>query len=79
MGRRVSIVEAVKLCRGAGGCTEGEIALWMGLGTYTAYRLFKQLKDLCYSGVLNTEEEECRIEGDRVVFVRRGGESGGER
>ncbi|MCC6014102.1 MAG: hypothetical protein LM564_00165 [Desulfurococcaceae archaeon] len=44
----------------------------MGLGTYTAYRLFKQLKDLCLSGALNTEEEECVITGDRIVFRKRG-------
>jgi hypothetical protein len=71
--RRVSITEAIKLCRQANGCSEGELALWLGVGTYTAYRLFKQLKDLCLSGALNTEDEVCRIEGDRVVFVRRGG------
>jgi hypothetical protein len=78
MGRRASsVAEAVKLCKQAGGCSEGEIALWLKLGTFTAYRLFKQLKDLCLSGALNTKEEECELVGDRVVFRRRGESRGG--
>jgi hypothetical protein len=78
MGRRVSVAEAAELCKQAGGCSEGEVALWLGVGTYTAYRLFKQLRDLCLSGALNTEEEVCELVGDRVIFRRRGEGSGGK-
>jgi len=72
VGRRVSIAEAIRLCRQASSCSEGELALWMSLGTYTAYRLFKQLKDLCLSGALNAEDEVCEVSGERIVFRKRG-------
>jgi DNA-binding IclR family transcriptional regulator len=74
--RRVSVVDAVRLCLQNGGCSEGEIAYWLDVSPSTAYHLFRLLKDLCERGFLTAGGEKCEVVGGRIV-IRRTGESGG--
>jgi len=68
--RKVSVVDAVRLCRQAGGCSEGELAYWLDLAPSTSYHLFRLLKDLCLSGFLGEEGEKCEIVGNRIVIKK---------
>jgi len=70
--RKVSIVDAVKLCRQSGGCSEGELAYWLDLAPSTAYQLFRQLKDLCERGFLAGENEKCEVVEGKIVIRKRG-------
>ena len=68
--RKASIVDAVRLCRQSGGCSEGELAYWLDLAPTTAYHLFRELKDLCERGFLAGENEKCEIVGNRIVIKK---------
>ena len=71
--RRASIVDVVNLCRKAGGCTEGEVAYWFDLTPTIAYHIWRQLKQLCSSGFLDTEDVRCVAEDTKITFKREGG------
>jgi len=70
MGRRsqIPIQTLVEMCKKALGCNEGLIAYWSNTGGLTAYRLFKQIRDLCRSGFLDSEEYQCVDKGDAIEF-----------
>jgi len=66
------IMRMADLCKKAGKCTEGHIALWTGTLGSQAYRIFKQLRDLCKAGLLNDDEYQCVDMVDRIEFIKRG-------
>ena len=52
-----------------GKASEGIVALWLGKGGYEAYRVYKQLRDLCEEGFLDDDEFKC-ISSKRMIVLR---------
>jgi hypothetical protein len=61
----------IKMGLAEGKINEGLIALWTGLGPSATYLLFKQVKQLCESGKLVSDDIVCTIEGNEIIFKRK--------
>lgn len=70
--RKVSIIEVARVCRERGSCSEGEIALWFDLSPTLAYYIWRELRQVCGSGLLDAADLRCEVEGERIVFRKRG-------
>jgi len=73
----VNIERIIALGRRTGFITQGLIALWIGRAGHTAYLVYKQIRELCQDGILNTETDKCEVKGSRLVFTKLNGGSGG--
>lgn len=74
--RGVDIHKVIAMARRVGEATQGLVALWTGRAGITAYLVFRQLRELCEDGYLDTDGVKCIASKDRIVFRKlNGGEA----
>lgn len=71
--RGLNLDRIIEMGRRTGYITQGLVAFWTGRAGYTAYLVFKQIKELCEDGVLNTDTEICMVKGNKLVFQHLNG------